>query len=795
MLKNYLKIAFRIIKRHKGYSFTNIAGLAIGMACTILILLWVQYELSFDRFHEDAGQIYRVSARYEEPDDFGIYLPGPLAAHLKEEYPEIIDSTSYKPWRRKLAVEDKSFFSRGSYVDPSFFKIFTFPLVKGDPETVFSDPYSIVITEDLAERFFGHEDPVGKTITYYPFWDGVDLKVTGVIGNIPRNSHLQFDFLIPYEIGFDGMRIWTNNAVHTYVRLNENTDFQDVSRKISDVAKRHRLNCNYVLFLQPLKRVYLYALEGGGRITYIYIFSAMAIIILLIACINFMNLSTARAEKRFKEIGVKKVLGSSRLQLITQLLSESILLSFLALFFAVLLAEMLTPSVNTLLGTQLKLRFSPMWMLGFVGIAMITGVFAGSYPAFYLSAFHPVAVLKGQFSLISVLRGKLGRKSTARSQGAVLRRILVVVQFSLSIFFIICVMVITRQLDYIRNIDLRFEKENLLVVEETGGLRKNAQIVKNELLRNPDIRNVAVSQFNLVEWESTMTNQHLSWTGKTRNYDFFMGQNFVDYDFLDTLNIEMVQGRFFSREFPSDATEACVVNEAAVKAMRMENPLGKKCIFNPGTSYERTKTIIGVIRDFNTESLHKEIRPFIWEFTDTGGYLCIRLRGRDIPATIKFIGNKIKEFVPDDPFSYYFLEDKINSLYQPEQLTGSLTRYITLLAVFICCLGLFGLATFIAEKKTKEIGIRKVLGASVSNIMLLLSKRLIRWVLISNIIAWPVAYYAMNRWLQNFAYRISIELWMFMLAAGLALLVALITVSYQCIKAALANPVESLRYE
>jgi putative ABC transport system permease protein len=368
-------------------------------------------------------------------------------------------------------------------------------------------------------------------------------------------------------------------------------------------------------------------------------------------------------------------------------------------------------------------------------------------------------------------------------------------QFSLSIFFIIGILVITRQMNYIRTINLGYDKDFLVVVETSGELQKNIQVIKNELLENPAILNATVSMMSLVDWESAVTDRHLSWTGKSGEYSFMMGQNFVDYDFLDTLKLQMAQGRFFSREFLSDPKEACVVNEAAVKAMRMDEPLGKKFYINAGTDSERSKTIIGVVKDFNTQSLHKEIRPFWWEFTNSGSYLCLKLKGRSTSASLKFIENKIKEFVPDDPFSYYFLDDKLNSLYRTEQLTGSLTRYITFLAVFISCLGLFGLASFSVERRTKEIGIRKVLGSSSSQVVLLLTKEFTKWVLMANVLAWPAAYFAVNQWLKNFAFKTAISVWMFLLAAGLSLLIALITVSLQSIRAATANPANSLRYE
>ncbi|UCC41825.1 MAG: ABC transporter permease [Candidatus Aminicenantes bacterium] len=802
MFRNYLKITFRNIKSYKGFSLINISGLAIGMACTILILLWVQYELSFDRFHENADQLYQAVYKFEDQEVYGRYLPGPLAALLKDEYPDIIDTTTYKPWEKKISFGLKSFFGTGSYVDPSFFEMFTFPFAKGDPKTAFAEPFSIVITEDLANKFFGNENPLGKTLTYYVYSQGIDLNVTGIIKNIPQNSHIQFDFLIPFEIGYQWMKTWRNNAVHTYVQLHEGSNWQDVSKKISNVLNRHIPNSKVKanLYLYPLKKIHLFALEGGGLITYVYIFSVMALVILLIACINFMNLSTARSEKRFKEIGIKKVVGSSRTQLIKQFLSEAIFLSLLALFLATVIVKLLLPSVNATLGVELDLNYSLVFILSLFSMALLTGIASGSYPAFFLSSFQPAAILKGQLSSMIILKKKGSQKSTVRQRGSFLRKVLVVAQFSLSIFFIICVMGVHKQLNYIRNRDLGFDKGHVVVLQATGELKKGSQTIKNELLKNPDIQNVTFSAFSLTDWESSVSGLDLDWTGKMSDRDFLIGNNYVDYDYLKTFNMKMAEGRFFSKEFAADASDACVVNEAAVKAMGMKEPIGKKIVWSSGSQYENRRTIVGVIKDYNTQSLHQEVRPFALMPIENmqqnmSNYMCIKLRSDNIPRSLKLIESKIKEFVPDDPLIYHFLDEKINSLYQTEQLTGKLTRYITFLAIFISCLGLFGLASFSVERRTKEIGVRKVLGASVSKIMLLLTKDFSKWVFLANIIAWPTAWFAMNRWLQNFAYRTDIGIWIFIFSASLAFIIALLVVSYQSIRAALANPVDSLRYE
>lgn len=790
MLVNNLKFAFRNLKRHKIYSFINIFGLAVGMACAILILLWIQDELSYDKFHEKANDIYRVVEkwRYSSGEmDYNRVTPGPLAPVLKADYPEIIHSTrfygGFEKWQ--LTSDEKSYLCPGGAVDPDFFSIFTFPFVRGNPQTAFSKPHSIVLTEDLAEKIFGDNEPLGETIQleYRTF------EVTAIIENIPRNSHLQFDFLIPCEIFSSLKEDWTSNNCYTYVLLQKKYSHKELSEKIAGVIQKHSPTSIETLYLQPLNQIHLYALEGGGLITYLYIFSAMAFFILLIACINFMNLSTARSAKRFKEVGIKKVLGSSRLQLIKQFLSESILLSFVAFACAVILVEILLPVVNSTLGIQLKMHYSGGLFLSLIGIAIITGIISGSYPAFFLSSFNPVAVLKGHLSMIPFRQRGNKKDSRGFSRRSAFRKTLVVTQFSLSIIFIVCVSVVYSQLNFIKKRDLGFNKENIVHLRMRGEFKQKYEEIKNELLKNSNILNVTATDRTPVMWSNSTDD--VNWEGKKADEKIGMGVRMVDYDYLKTFQMEMAQGRFFSREFPTDATESFIVNEAAVKVMGMKSPIGKRF-----SLWNRHGKIIGVIKDFHTESLREEIEPFvllIWP--DWYGRMSIKLKSDNVSSVLGFLENKIKEFVPDYPFEYQFLDDEIDSLYKTEQLTGKIIMYITLLAIFVSCLGLFGLASFTSEQRTKEIGIRKVLGASVSGIVILLSRKFTKWVVIASLIAWPIAYFAMNRWLQNFVYRTSIGWWTFLLAGGLALVITFITVSYQSIKAALGNPVDSLRYE
>ena len=790
MFRNYLKSGFRNLKRHKIYSFINIFGLAVGMACAIIILLWIQDELSYDRFHENANNIYRVVEKWQYSSgemDYNRVTPGPLAPVLKADYPEIILSTryfgSFEKWQ--LTYDEKSYLSPGGSVDNDFFSIFTFPFVKGNPQTAFPKPHSMVITEDLAKKLFGDDDPLGEIIHL----EQRTFEITGILENIPRNSHLRFDFLIPCEVFSSYMEAWTNNNCYTYVLLQKNQSHKKLSEKIAGVIQKNSPTSTETLYLQPLNQIHLYALEGGGLISYVYIFSALAFFILLIACINFMNLSTARSAKRFKEIGIKKVVGSSRLQLIKQFLSESTLFSLVAFACAVVLVELLLPVINSMLGMQLKMHFSGGLFLSLAGIAILTGILSGSYPAFFLSSFHPVAVLKGHLSLTPFRQRGTRKDSSGFSRGSTFRRILVVTQFSLSILFIVCASVVYNQLHFIKKRELGFNKEHIVHLRMRGELRQKYEAIKNELLKNSNILNVTVTDRTPVMWSNST--DEVNWEGKRADEKIGIGVRMVDYDYLKTFQMEMAQGRFFSKEFPTDATEGYIVNEAAVKAMGMKSPLDKRF-----SMWERDGKIIGVIKDFHTESLHEEIEPFvllIWP--DWYGWMSVKLKADNISGALGFLENKIKEFVPGYPLEYQFLDEEINNLYKTEQLTGKIIIYITLLALIISCLGLFGLASFTAEQRTKEIGIRKVLGASVSGIVVLLSREFTKWVAIASLIAWPIAYFAMNRWLQNFVYRTSIGWWSFFLAAALALVIALITVSYQAIKAATSNPVDALKYE
>jgi putative ABC transport system permease protein len=783
LLWNYFKVALRKIKRHKSYSFINLSGLAIGMACCFLVFLWVQDELSFDRFHSNAKEIYRVLHNPQDTDIYNPYGSGPLGPALKADYPEIINFTrSFGEVNAPLKYRDQVFNGKVRGVDNSFFEIFTFPFIKGDPKNCLSEPHSIVLTEKMAFKLFNEEDPLGKTVRF-EWWVGwFDLKVTGVIQDVPSNTHIRFDYLLPFEfVTWSGMTIkdWDVVAYQTYVLLPKNADPSAVQEKIAGTVKRHFQESPYTLYLEPLTRIHLFNFTGGGAITYVYIFSIIGALILGIACINFMNLSTARSMERAREVGMRKVVGSTRTQLIKQFLGESVLLSFISFILALILVHALLPSVNNIVGKQLTLSYSGSPLFIFLGMAFLTGIVSGSYPAVFLSSFRPVTVLKG-----SVKSG---------SQNIRLRKLLVIGQFVVSIALITGTIIIYQQLVYMRNTDMGINKSHVINMELRGSLRKKYSTIKSELLRNPDITAVCATNGS---FSTRVGSDKFGWKGKPEDQRIFMSIHSVDFDYQKIFDIKMAQGRYFSRDFPTDLSDGIIVNETAAKIMGMESPIGQRISCSIPFSSQKSGTIIGVVKDFHFRSLHEKIDPLVLVIAP-GWFMdvYIRMKPENVPETLGFIEKTIKGLAPDFPFEYSFLDEDIDNLYKAEQQIGNLVRYGTFLAIVIACLGLFGLASFTAEKRTKEIGIRKVLGASISGIVLLLTKEFTKWVIVANLLAWPIAYFVMRGWLQNFAYHINIGLWTFLLAAALALVTSLITVSFQAVKTAASNPVDSLRYE
>ncbi len=792
MFRNYLKIAFRNLWKHKIFSFINITGLAIGMAVCILILLWVRDELNFDKFQENSPQLYRViqEADYAGHDIRMARTPFPLGPALKNDFPEISDAARVFVNGMQVKVGEKTFEDDEMiFADPSFLKMFSFPLLQGDAATALSNPLSIILSEETAQKYFGTRDALGKTLMVM---NKLQVQVTGIMKNTPRNSHLQFDFIVPMnilkEFGFDIDQMpWTNsnNSLYTYVMLQKNAGMQDVDQKISHIMAKHVSTSANRMFLQPFSQIHLHSnflgdVEGQGDIKYVYIFSIMAVFVLLIACINFMNLTTARSGNRAKEVGMRKVIGASRKDIVKQFFGESVFMSLIALGFAIVLVELLLPVFNHLSNKELAVDYlgNSGMLLGLIGIALLTGLVAGSYPALFLSSFQPVKVLKG--SLRSGAKNSLFRK------------VLVITQFSLSIILIIATTVVYSQINYMSKKNLGFDKEQLVYIHLNRAAREKCEPLKNELLKNPNVVDVTVASHLLTD--VTHAFDHVSWEGKNPDENVTMNGISVDYDFIKTLGMQLAAGRDFSEEHTTDATQAYIINEAAAKKMGFDSPVGKQ--FSLSEEMNRPGTIIGVLKDFHFKPLSKEIEPMVIFLGQRERfYLYARVKPGNISATVSQLEKTWKNIVPGAEFRYGFFDEAIAELYTNEKRVGNLFEYFTVLAIFISCLGLFGLASFVAEQRTKEIGVRKVLGASVPSVVTLLSREFSLWVLLANIIAWPVAWYFMNKWLLNFAYRTQLQIWIFVFAGALAMLIALLTISIQAVKAATVNPVESLRYE
>ena len=804
MFRNYLTVAVRNLVRHKVYSFINISGLAIGMACFFLILCFVRFESSYDRHHEDADRIYRVIRQVRHERGGGIEervnTGAPLLPIIREELPGIEHAARLGQFGGLVRAGDKLFVEgRLFFADPEIFRIFTLLLVQGDPETALKEPLSIVLTPERARRYFGEENPLGKVLTYRK----QDFKVTGILQEMPENSHFHADFLASFESlkAFFGSGFFADNwdtRIWTYVKLRKDHAPENMAYGLSVLADKYveKSSSDWVgLALQPLMSIHLHR-EGSVEVEMgqsrnpasLYILSALGVVILLIACINFMSLTTARSATRAREVGVRKVIGGHRSQLIKQFLGESILLSCVALVFAFALMELLLPTFNGLVGKKLDFNYldNPVLLLLMVGVAVVVGLIAGSYPAFFLSAFLPVQVLKGL-----VHRG---------SKGNWFRRVLVVFQFVLSVILIVSTIVLYQQHHFLTNKDLGFDKEHVISVPLSflPNRARNYELFKHELLRNPRISGVTSSTNKPGVTDHNGIQIRASGSAEDRG----IGIIYVDHDYLETLDIELAAGRDFSKDIASDTKHAILLNESAREFLGAE--------FGPGKLVELfwrmqdkivpvyDGTIIGVVRDFNHHPLDIRPQPIVFAIAQADWnyrQALIRIGPQSIPETVHFIRAQWQRLFPDQPFRFSFLAQDIEQVYRPLRRWQTIFGYFALLAVFIACLGLFGLASFATEQRTKEIGIRKILGASVSGIVLLLSKEFTKLVLVSNLIAWPVAYYAMNRWLQDFAYRIPIGVGTFLLAGVLALIIALLTVSFQAVKAATANPVKALRYE
>ncbi len=790
MLKNYIIITWRNIKRNKGFSFINITGLAVGMAACLLIVLWVQNELSFNKFHENIGNIYlTASERVDHRGDFFRSTPVPLADPLRNDYPEIEKVVRFQFRGGILArFEDKVFNDwEGAYADPDVFAVFTFPFLKGNADSAFENRESIVLTESASEKLFSREDPIGKIIEI----EGDLVEVTGILQNTPKNSDIYFDYIRPFqsmkEITEYQAFIWNWFACNTYVQLKEGIDPASVNPKIGDLLNSNRPWSTDPLdvFLFPLKDIHLHALGGGGPIKYIYIFLAVAALILFIACINFMNLSTARSVKRAKEVGMRKVVGSKRTQLIKQFYLESLFFSFLSAFIALFLAKLCMPLFNQLAGKQMIMDLlDARLIIGLCGMALFTGIVAGSYPALVLSSFRPVDVLKGNFWL-----HKSSQKEISLA-GIGFRQALVITQFVFSISLIICALIVFKQLNYMQNADMGFDKDNLIRITIPEQYQEKWETLKTALNQSSHIDGVTATSFlnhgGSINWDGASGDMQYLGT----NTDYRM----VDFDYVDTHQMKIVEGRNFSREFPSDINSTYLINEESIKKWDFEDPVNKRFVLNGHEGI-----IIGIYKNQHF-GLRHEVKPSVLYLTsktdwDTYNYLVARLKANYIPEALEDIKMTWKNQLDSLPAEYHFMDDMIDELYQSEKRLSGLVNTFTLLAVIISCLGLFGMASFMAQQRTKEIGIRKVLGASVARIIFLLTREFAKWVLIANIVAWPIAFYAMRSWLNDYPYRIDIHIQVFIISGLMALTTALLTVIYQAIKAAAANPADSLKYE
>ncbi|RXQ97621.1 FtsX-like permease family protein [Ancylomarina salipaludis] len=782
MFKIFLNTVFRKLYLQKGYSLINILGLATGITCSLLILLWVEYELSFDSFHQNKSQIYSVyeNQTYADGETFTVYAtPAPLAANLKENIDEIDKATRIsRTWGKLMLSTEGSTFveNSGLCVDPDFFKIFSFPVLLGNPNLVMPDERSIVITEKMSKRYFGEDNPLGKTISI-----NTNLKyhVSAVLKDSPKNSSLYFDFLLPFNFikenwGFN-LNNWDSHAFLTIIQIKNNTYIPSLETKIKPYIKQNLKQSNTDLALQKFSDYHLHSINGNklSPILYIRIFTLVAFIILLIACFNYMNLSTARSERRAREVAVRKVVGAHKRGLFALFMAESIFISLLAFGLAIVLVELLLPFFKELTQRDLTLKLSnPTLLLSFAAIVLFTGFVSGSYPALYLSSFKPIRILKG----------KLYRDSH------LFRKLMVIIQFIISVALIICSSVIYRQLDFLQDKDVGYQKDNIIYIEMLDNFQKHYPKLKENLIKIPGVLKVTAA--NQMPINFTNSTSDISWKGKSKDAkDVLFQLSFVDYDFIETFEMEVLQGRAFSSKQGADSLKL-VINEAAASVMNMKYTIGEKVKI-----WDYEGEVIGIVKNFNFNSLQVGVKPLLMLMSsDEFKYIAIKTSGDEQPIINKIRETWSKSF-PKIPFSYRLLKDDFSYLYKAESRMSLVFISFTLIAIIISALGLFGLSSYIIEQKYKEMGIRKVFGAEFQNLLRSFLYRFLKWILLANLIAWPIAYFLMQWWLAGFAYRIHIS-WMEFLGAGLlSILIAFITVFYQSYKISTIAPIKAIRYE
>jgi putative ABC transport system permease protein len=802
MLRSYIKIALRGLVKQKLYSFINVFGLAIAIAFCTLIFLFVRDEVTHDNFHEKADRLYRII--YLRKQDNGslsadAMTPPPLGPAFQTEFPEVVRMARWKKRGEVVNYEGQSFRESIALADPDFFEMFSFPLIQGDPRTVLHDRNSVVLREEICRKYFGGEDPLGKLISIKMGSKFYDFIVSGIAKNIPGNSSITFDFLVSYDRIKDFtperyLNQWTGSTTLTFVELRENASVSGLKSKFPGFIREHLGSVieehkggdySAVQFeLQPLKDIYLNtkmrpSYMAGSNPLYSYLLFGIALLILIIAAINYTNLAVARSTIRLKEIGVRKVLGANKKKLMNQFLGEALFFSLVSLCLGIFLAEVFLPMFNSFVNKHLSMDDFSNWatFVSLVGLMFFVGLISGSYPALFLSRFRPAEVLRSRL--------KIG----GRSQFS---RWLVVVQFALSIFLIISTLVITHQLRYMRNQNLGFRGEQIVVIP-TQGSPHGTQLVnrfRNELSSHKDVLNVSGSSAAISN-DHTYAVSPVRFQAKQVMAHYFI----IDHEFLKTMGLEVIQGRDFSGDYTADPQQSVIVNETLVKEMGWDSAIGKKIRTFMGR--KEPMTVVGVVKDFHFESLHYQIQPAIfyieprWQLD----FIYVKIRPSQIPSSLGLLEETWKKNAPSFPFIHSFLDEEFQKLYQDEERWKTVLGYTSVFAIVISCLGLFGLSALVIARRTKEIGIRKVLGASVSGLVSMVSMDFLKLILVANIIAWPLAYYAVNRWLQDFAFRIEIGIWIFLLAAVITAAIAVLSVSFQAIKAALSNPTESLRYE
>ena len=786
MIKNNLKITLRHVRKDKMFSIINIAGLAIGIAACLLLISWIKYELSFDKFHKNQGNLYKIITKNTfssgKITHFG-QTPLLLAEYLRKNIPEVEDATIYwrRPWQLKRG--EKQFVVRGVLTEPNFLNMFTFPFTKGSPEILLSEPRSIAISESLSRKLFGDEEPIGKRVSEIMYGAG-DFTIKGVFKDVPSNSHMEFEFLGPFNLQYGGygtsFNKWDLSDFETYALLKKNASQIEFDAKIKGIIKKQLPNTIEELYSINVTNIHLnqdFWSPRQGSKTNVFVFSTVTFLIFLLACINYINLTIAKEANRRKEVGIMKVVGANRKSLLFKFITESSVFSFFSIIFGLFLAYMFLPLMQKLTGAMVLINLAEGYTIGMVVIIfLLTILVAGLYPALHLSSLKPVTMLK--------------EKIISKKKGFSVRKGLVLFQFSVFILLIVGFMFIYNQMIFIVNQDLGFDKDRVMRISLTSDVSNNWRTFRTELLKNPDIKSFTFT--NTIPGHNESTTSDWFWEGKVGDEKIKLSIVGVYDDFIKTFGMKMKKGRFFSREFPSELRGGFVINEEAVRVMGFEDPIG---ITMKLGNVNRSGKVIGVVQDYHFSSLREKIAPMVMAFGFGLDTLFIRIDNHNIQSVISHVEGVFKKIAPQDTLKYSFMDEELSRMYSNEQQLIDTLKYFTILAIFISALGLYGLVLYNSNQRTKEIGIRKVNGARISDIVYLLAKDSLRWVVLANIIAWPLAFWAVSKWLQNFAYRINITVLPFITAGIAAFVISLLVILYQTIKVAKANPVDSLRYE